>query len=152
MISLLLFMFIVGLCFCIILAKKKNIEVCESIGFVLAIVIVVFIGITIGLMYNVNTSFTIDKQIEMYQEENTKIESEVDTIVKAYMEYEKETFGDLKTEGNSITLVSVFPELKANELVQQQIQIYMNNNQIIKDLKVQQIEISKYKWLLYFGN
>lgn len=99
----------------------------------------------------VATESTIDSKIEMYQEENTNIEQDIDKIVKEYLEHEHDTFADLKTEESSITLVTLFPELKSDTLVQQQLEIYVDNNAKIKSLKEEKIDIAKIKWILYFG-
>ena len=93
----------------------------------------------------------IDHKIEMYQEENTKIEQEVDNLVKEYIDHEHDTFAELKEEKNAITLVTLFPELKSDSLVKQQIEIYVKNNTKIKKLKEEKIDISLAKWKLYFG-
>lgn len=115
---------------------------------------IVAIGLVIAvccLSTKVATESTIDSKIEMYQEENANIEQDIDKIVKEYLEHEHDTFADLKTEESSITLVTLFPELKSNTLVQQQVEIYVANNAKIKQLREEKIDISKIKWILYFG-
>ena len=92
----------------------------------------------------------VDEQIAMYTEENAKIEEQIDTVVKEYMEYEGETFTELKGD-SSITLVSLYPDLKSDELVKTQIATYQANNQKIKELKETKINAKVYKWWLYFG-
>lgn len=99
----------------------------------------------------VATESIIDSKIEMYQEENTNIEQDIDKIVKEYLKHEHDTFADLKTEDSSITLITLFPELKSDTLVQQQLEIYVDNNAKIKSLKEEKIDIAKIKWILYFG-
>lgn len=89
-------------------------------------------------------------KIKMYQEENTKIEMQIDELVKNYMEYEGKTLKDFKGE-SSIALVSLYPNLKSDELVKKQINIYVENNKKIKELKESEIEMKIGKWLLYFG-
>ena len=103
------------------------------------------------LMTEVATANILDDKIAMYQEENTAIEQDIDKIVKEYLAHEHDTFADLKTEESSITLVTLFPELKSDNLVQQQLEIYVANNANIKRLKEEKIDISKKKWILYFG-
>lgn len=103
------------------------------------------------LLPGVATASRIDRKIEMYQEENANIEQDIDTIVKEYVEHEHDTFADLKTEESSITLVTLFPELKSDTLVQQQLEIYVDNNAKLKALKEEKIDVVKRKWLLYFG-
>lgn len=99
----------------------------------------------------VATASTIDDKIAMYQEENAIIEQDIDRIVEEYLKHEQDTFTDLKTEESSITLVTLFPELKSDILVQQQLEIYVVNNAKIKRLREERIDIVKLKWLLYFG-
>ena len=86
----------------------------------------------------------------MYEEENAKIEQDIDRIVEHYLKYEQDTFANLKDE-SPITLVTLFPELKSDALVQQQLEIYVDNNAEIKSLKEEKIDIAKKKYLLYFG-
>lgn len=112
-----------------------------TIGFLVLVVISIF---------NIVEGKVIDDKIAMYQEENTSIETQMDVLVEKYMNYESETFGELKGE-SGITLVSLYPELKADELVKQQVEVYMNNNKKIKELKESKINLSKWKWWLYFG-
>lgn len=119
----------------------------------------IFGGISCGIIIaicciapQVATASTIDSKIAMYQEENATIEQNIDRVVDAYLEHEHETFADLKTEESSITLVTLFPELKSDTLVQQQLEIYVDNNAKIKELKEAKIDIAKKRWLIYFSN
>ena len=50
-----------------------------------------------------------------------------------------------------MTLVSLFPELKSDTLVSQQISIYTSNQREIKRLKEEKIDLIKMRWLLFFG-
>ncbi len=118
----------------------------------------VFGFITLGLIITicwlstiVATESTIDSKIAMYQEENTNIEQDIDEIIDEYLKHEQDTFEGLKTEKSSITLVTLFPELKSDTLVKQQLEIYVDNTTKIISLKEEKIDISKIKWILYFG-
>lgn len=122
-----------------------------SMSWVFGFVVLGFIIAICCLAPIVATEDTIDSKIEMFQEENTNIERDIDQIVKEYLRHEHDTFADLKADGNSITLVTLFPELKSDTLVQKQLDIYINNNSQIKSLKEQKIDITKIKWILYFG-
>ena len=115
--------------------------VCLSVGF--------FIWGMV-LIETVGTGYTIDERISMYEEENASIEESIDTIVKNYMDFEATTYEGLKNE-DAINLISLFPELKSDTLVQQQIEVYVANRQKIKELKEEKIDLSKAKWMLYFG-
>ncbi len=98
----------------------------------------------------VATAGKIDEKIAMYKEENAKIEAQMDVIVEKYMKYEHDTFVDLKTEESVITLVTLFPELKSDELVQEQINVYIHNNAKIKELKEDKINMQTKRWILFF--
>lgn len=93
---------------------------------------------------------TAKPKVKMYQEENKKIEEQVDVLVKQYMEYEGKTLTEFKSE-SSITLISLYPELKSDTLISKQIEVYIANNNKIKELKEYDIEMKIGKWLLYFG-
>lgn len=108
---------------------------------------IIVTGFLIGGIVN---GRVIDQKIAMYTEENEKIEMQMDELVTQYMEYESSAYGELKGE-SGITLISLYPELKADTLVSKQIEIYTENNQKIKELKEKAINISNYKWWVYFG-
>ena len=113
-------------------------------------IFLVFLIISIILGISVTNGRTLDAKIAMYTEENTNIEESMNVLVQQYMNYESGTYGELKNE-SSITLVSLYPDLKADTLVEKQIEVYLNNNREIRKLKEKQIELSVKKWWLYFG-
>lgn len=86
----------------------------------------------------------------MYQKENTKIENQMDVLISQYMKFETDTYGELKNE-SPITLVSLYPDLKSDELVKKQIEVYETNNKEIRDMKEKKINLKVAKWWLYFG-
>lgn len=92
----------------------------------------------------------IDTKIDMYQTENALIESQIAECVEQYQKYETEIYTEVKAE-SAITLVALYPELKADQLVSKQIEVYLANNEKIKDLKVQKINGDVWRWWLYFG-
>ena len=93
----------------------------------------------------------VDEKITMYQEENTKIEEQIATMVKQYQEYETDIFESVTPE-SAMTLVTLYPELKSDTLVQKQIEVYLSNNERIKELKEEKINGSVLRWWVYFGN
>lgn len=113
-------------------------------AFVLCFIIT---AIFCGLVVN---GRTLKSKINMYVEENKNIEEDMNILVEQYMNYESDTYGNLKIE-SSIALISLYPELKADTLVEKQIEIHTSNNEEIKRLKEKLINISNYKWWLYFG-
>lgn len=119
-----------------------------NIGLIIYEIVCVFV--LICLLIIVSSASKNQQKIAMYQEENTNIESQIDELVENYMSYESETLKEFKAE-SSITLVSLYPELKADELVKTQIETYTSNNAKIKNLKEGIIDNSTVKWWIYFG-
>ena len=95
-----------------------------------------------------------DVKIAMYEEENTKIEQDISIIVKDYTNYEKDTYkvASEQIENSSLlVLTELYPDLKSNELVKKQIDVYIDNSNKIKQLKEEKINNQICKWWLYFG-
>lgn len=95
--------------------------------------------------------YVIPAQIAMYEEENTLIEEKVSNTVTKYMEYEKDIVIEVSPDDDAFTLVSLYPELGSDVLVSNEIEVYVNNNNKIKELKSEALNISNYKFWLYFG-
>lgn len=114
------------------------------------IVIISSIIVFVSLLKCVLDRVGIDKKIAMYETENTKIEQQIVDVVKQYQEYESGIFTEVAPEG-AITLVPLYPELKSDTLVQSQIEVYIENNKEIKELKNMTVNASFYHWWLYFG-
>lgn len=110
----------------------------------IALVVTIFLGISVSF------SGTIDDKIAMYTEENAKIESQIEAAVEKYMNYESETFASISPE-SAITMVSLYPELKSDALISNQIDIYVKNNAKIIELKEAKINKSVARWWLHFG-
>lgn len=113
------------------------------IGFIALIGIFVNIGF---LVYG----RTLDDKIAMYEQENAAIEQSVDVLVKDYYKHESDTYSSLKPE-NAVLFASAYPELQSNELATKQLEIYVENNNNIKELKENQINLSTNRFWLYFG-
>lgn len=114
------------------------------------VVIVISTIVSIVLLISVLTWVNIDKKIVIYEEENTRIEQQIADVVKQYQEYETGIFTEVVPE-SSITLVSLYPELKSDTLVQSQIKVYVDNNKTIRELRSTALNASVYRWWLYFG-
>ena len=71
-------------------------------------------------------------------------------MVKEYMEYEKKTYKEFDKE-QAMSYVSLYPDLKSNELVAKQVEVYTANKRTLNELKEQQIDREILKWWLYFG-
>lgn len=106
------------------------------------------LGALFFLINDIVSASVIDKKIAMLQEENTLIEQELTSIVNSYKDYEKEVINNV---GQMATILITFPELKTNELVIKQMDIYVKNNDKIKSLKESKIDAQTSKWWVYFG-
>ena len=120
------------------------------VGTVSAIIAAVAFFAFIALCVKVSWLHVLDQKIQMYEEENARIEAQISEAVTQYQAYEKEVFVEVAPE-SAVTLVALYPELKADTLVQKQVEIYIKNNQTIKGLKEKQINGTVLKWWLYFG-
>lgn len=142
---------IIGFGFSIYMHIRDDLDSLAFTGTILfGIALIIATVGSIDLAWNVTFGSHIPEMISMYEEENNQIESQIGELVNKYMEYEGSTFNDLKNE-DSVALVSLYPELKSDALVEKQIEVYIENNKKIKNLKKKQIELSTYKWWLYFG-
>lgn len=130
--------------------KKEYDDLSWGLGMgALPVVFVLIAVLMIGIKCS-NLS-VIDQKIEMYEKENTKIEQQIEASVIAYQKHEKEVFSNVKTD-SYIQLVSLYPELKSDTLVKEQIKTYQSNNKQIKILKRQAIDGNVLRWWLYFGH
>ena len=129
------------------LSKKYDVEWINMFTIIFIALAVLFCFL--GIPGTIDSRYT-DQKIQMYQEENEKIEEDVNVIITQYMEHENETFDMSKIESSTV-LIQMYPELKSNELVSKQIDIYNENNKKIKKLKLEKIKNQKAKFYLYFG-
>lgn len=110
---------------------------------------IIKLGVLIYLLVKIIGLRVIDEKIELYQTQNEEIENKVEVVVKQYMEHENKTFTGLKTDESYITLVTLYPELKSDKLIEQEINLYEENNKKILELKEQKINEKVYKWWQY---
>ena len=120
----------------------------NAIGIIISSLAIIF-GLIVTTKYV--PIITIDDKIEIYQNENSKIEQQISVIVDNYMEHESKTFKDVKDK-DTISLISMFPELKSDKLVAKQINVYVKNNEKIKALECEKLRYRIYAWWLFFGH
>lgn len=95
----------------------------------------------------------IQNEIAMYEEENSKIEADLATMVQNYMSHERTTYEGLVIDSqNPITVATMYPELASNRLVETQIGCYTTNRQKILALQEEQIVLKGSAWLIFFGD
>lgn len=97
-----------------------------------------------------------NQKIQVCEEENARIEAQVEVTVNQYLEYEQGVFDKIdisEYQGDRLIFISqLYPDLKANTLLQQQLDMYVRNNNEIRKLKLDKVKNSKWKFWLYFGN
>jgi hypothetical protein len=143
---ILLFVIAVALIVLVVL----NEDLAEGFGILGGLIgFIALIGIFVNIGFLVRGR-TLDDKIAMYEQENTAIEQSVDVLVKDYYKHESDTYSSLKPE-NAVLFASAYPELQSNELATKQLEIYVDNNNKIKELKEDQINLSKNRFWLYFG-
>jgi len=121
-------------------------------------IIAFFVGaaalVTFGFLYctinTVGTGHMVEEKITIYEEENKNIEESITMLVEEYMGYGEYTYNNLKTN-DIVQLASLVEDVKSDSVVQYKIKVYLSNNEKIKQLKEQEIELAKEKWKLYFG-
>ena len=106
-------------------------------GFIIIVSAVIF-GHGIGL----------SEKIKTYEEGKTRIEKEMGTMVNAYMEYEKNNVKRI-SDKEAVSYVTVIPELKASELVKQEMALYADYDKKVMSLKESQADVKFAKFMLY---
>ncbi len=151
MIILLLIIFIIMAAIGIWLGENTDFEYSGgAMGVVGLLGVVASFIAMVALIIGVSNLAVIDEKMAMYEQENQKIETQIAETVQQYQEYESGIFTEVAPE-SSVTLVALYPELKADTLVQKQIEVYVANNEKIKELKESNITGDVKRWWLYFG-
>lgn len=120
-----------------------------TIGGIVGFCFLIALFISLGC-YN-STKSTADSQIKVYKEQNDVIMTQIEPLVEKYLNYEKDTYSNLKVDSNTLIALSMYPELKGNEFVQSQIKIIINNQKKITDLKLSKARLNNYKMWLFMG-
>lgn len=151
---LLFFLITLILMFCNIIIYNKTImfnEVSFAISVLSGIGCFITVIMAMFAISDLTNGRTIDARLEMYQEENAAIETSINELVDNYYAHEAEIYDNLTPENASFFAIA-YPELNSNSLAQQQINLYIENNQKIKELKLEKIELTNVRWRLYFGS
>lgn len=92
----------------------------------------------------------INEKIELYEEENQRIENSITIIVEKYLQHEEIVYDNLSVDDVNAYLV-VYPELRSNDIISKQIDVLTSNSEKLKELKSERADISTYRWWVYFG-
>lgn len=115
------------------------------IGSLIVIVLLCVLG-----CYN-STKATADKHIAVLEQRNDEVIAQIEPLVKQYLEYESNTFKDLKPNADRVIALSQYPNLKGNEFIQTQIKIILENQKRITDLKLDKASLNVYKLWIFMG-
>lgn len=122
-------------------------EVLCGIGIVFSII--VFIAILIsGIKYN-SIKSTANAQMEVLNSQNEIVLAQIEPLVQQAMNYESNTYKEFKlTPENIVAFGNMYPQLQANSFIQSQINIIVENQKEIKDLKLEIASLNAYRlWL-----
>ena len=132
----------------IIFIKDNDLRaLCGGICFVITVIEIIAMLIVGGKLVE---GQTIQDKITMHEAENAEIDSQICEIVEGYKTYEKETFENISNKSANV-LVELYPDLKSNELVQKQMENYMDNKNKVVSLQEDLINQRPLRWWLYFG-
>lgn len=142
-------LFVIGIGLLIFFAVADCLDDLAGLPVLIIISSLIMFGYNAYMIHKCN--YVIPAQIAMYEEENALIEEKVSNTVTKYMEYEKSIVIEVSPDDDAFSLVSLYPELSSDTLVSNEIELYVNNNEKIKELKSEALNISNYKFWLYFG-
>ena len=100
--------------------------------------------------YNYNViKTTTDSKLKVLTEQNELVLTQIEPLVQQALNYESNTYKELKlTPENIIAFGNMYPQLQANSFIQSQIDIIINNQNEIKNLKLQKASLNAYHlWL-----
>lgn len=99
-----------------------------------------------------DVTYRTDEMIQIYTEENEEVEKKLENAVQNYMQYEKDIMISVSPDTDTISLISLYPDLKSDKLIESEIETYISNNNKIKELRADKTLKSTYKFLLFFGH
>ena len=151
-VNMLTLILLITIAICIVLvfcmAEIRDSDIIECLTFLSGLAgFILLIAILVCTYNYYETTTLVDQKIQLYTEQNKDIENKVGLVVDKYLKHEKDTYATLKPK-TKITLASTYPELQSNKLVQQQIQLYNENNKKITNCKLQKIKSQFYHKLI----
>lgn len=118
------------------------------LGFIVGIPSLIALLIAGGI-YNYDSS-TINSRLDVLEEQNTTVLTQVEPIIQQALNYESSTYKDLKLDVNKLIIFAqMYPELKANSFLNKQIDIILANQEEIKQLKLDKATLNAYHFWLW---
>ena len=123
-------------------------EILASLGVVIFVVFLCVTAIVVGV-YNYDKS-TIDNRLTILEEQNQIVLAQIEPLVQHALEYESNTYKDFKLDANKLIAFSqLYPDLKANDFLNRQIDIILANQVEIKQLKLDKSSLNAYHFWLW---
>ena len=118
-----------------------------AIGIVFSTIVLIAILIA-GIKYN-SIKSTANAQLEVLNEQNEIVLAQIEPLVQQAMNYESNTYKEFKlTPENIVAFSNMYPQLQASSFIQSQINIIVENQKEIKDLKLRIASLNAYRlWL-----
>ena len=100
-------------------------------------------------VYHYN-KYTIDSQIEVLEQQNEVVLSQIEPIVNNALTFESETYKELKLSPERIIAIGqMYPDLKNNTFLQTQMEIIIHNQQEITRFKLTKARLKAYKFFIW---
>ena len=122
-------------------------EILTSDGTVILIILIVATTVAVA-KYN-SIKATANAQLEVLNEQNEIVLKQIEPLVQQAISYESNTYKEFKlTPENIVAFGNMYPQLQANSFIQSQINIIVENQKEIKDLKLKIASLNAYRlWL-----
>lgn len=120
------------------------------IGLSMLIFILSFISLLIvGGIYNYRAS-TADSRLAVLEDQNQVVLNQIEPLVQQALNHESSTYKDLKLDAAKIiAFTQLYPDLKANEFLNKQIEVILTNQKEIKQLKLDKASLNAYHFWLW---
>jgi hypothetical protein len=109
---------------------------------------VLIVTVVAGVKYN-SIKSTATAQLEVLNSQNEIVLAQIEPLVQQALNYESNTYKEFKmTPENIVAFSNMYPQLQANSFIQSQINIIVENQKEIKDLKLKIASLNAYRlWL-----
>lgn len=106
-------------------------------------------SLLVGGVYNYEST-TIDSRLTVLEEQNQVILNQIEPLVQQALNYESNTYKDFKFDAAKIiAFTQLYPELKANDFLNKQIEVILANQKEIKQLKLDKASLNAYHFWLW---
>lgn len=108
-------------------------------------IVLICVILGFGAKYNTIKS-TATVQMEVLNSQNEIVLAQIEPLVQQAMNYESNTYKEFKlTPENIVAFGNMYPQLQANAFIQSQINIIVENQKEIKDLKLKIASLNAYR-------